>query len=162
MKRIVVAIFAICISVSMLQAQETDEKTDKENGIESLFIKLKEGAKPDIYVDEKKFDFPLELIDQSKISAVFVVKDAEKLKEYDAPNGLVFITTKMRAESEEFKKKAKMDEHPMVIVDGKISNKGVIKEIDPNDIESVSVVKGEQAITEYNAPNGVIIITTKK
>jgi len=162
MKNIVAAIFAICISVSMLQAQETDKTTDEENGIESLFIKLKEGAKPDIYVDEKKFDFPLELIDQRKISAVFVVKDTKTLQEYDALNGLVFITTKMRAESEEFKKKAKMDEHPMVIVDGKISNKAMIKEIDPNNIESVSVVKGEQAITEYNAPNGVIIITTKK
>ena len=32
----------------------------------------------------------------------------------------------------------------------------------PENIEKMEVVKGEKAVTKYNAPNGVIIITTKK
>ncbi|WP_302850535.1 hypothetical protein [Polaribacter litorisediminis] len=32
----------------------------------------------------------------------------------------------------------------------------------PENIESVDVVKGEKALKEYNAPNGVIIIIKKK
>ncbi|PQV50359.1 hypothetical protein CLV33_102220 [Jejuia pallidilutea] len=162
MKNLITTIFAILVSVAMVQAQETTTIKDAKTDISKLFVKLKDSAKPDIYVDEKKFDFPLDLIDQSKISAVFVVKDTKTLKEYNAPNGLVFITTKMKSESEDFKIKTADSKKPMVIVDGKITDKATLETMSPDTIESVSVFKGEEAIKKYNAPNGVIIIKTKK
>ncbi len=52
---------------------------------------------------------------------------------------------------------------PLYIVDGKTISKGEADKINPNDIKSVNVLKGENAIKEYGdkGKNGVIIITTK-
>ncbi|MDR1416335.1 MAG: hypothetical protein LBJ57_02800 [Prevotellaceae bacterium] len=51
---------------------------------------------------------------------------------------------------------------PYVIVDGKEYTKG-LHTIDPNDIESISVLKDEAAIQQYGkkGENGVVIITSK-
>ena len=51
---------------------------------------------------------------------------------------------------------------PLIVVDGVLMN-GSLTDIDPNDIESVEVVKGAAASSTYgsNAQNGVIAITTK-
>lgn len=53
---------------------------------------------------------------------------------------------------------------PLYIIDGKQMTPGVIKTINPNDIESISVLKDASATVLYgkNAVNGVIIVTTKK
>jgi TonB-dependent SusC/RagA subfamily outer membrane receptor len=52
---------------------------------------------------------------------------------------------------------------PIMIIDGKISDHGS-SGLDPNDIQSISVFKGEKATSLYGGINGagVIIITTKK
>lgn len=52
---------------------------------------------------------------------------------------------------------------PMIIIDGKESKKG-IKQISPDKIESISVLKDEFSVRVYGekGKNGVIIITTKK
>ncbi len=51
----------------------------------------------------------------------------------------------------------------LYIVDGKIISKGEADKINPNGIQSVNVIKGENAIKEYGdkGKNGVIEITTK-
>ena len=51
---------------------------------------------------------------------------------------------------------------PVVILDGKIVSQEVMDKLSPDSIKSINVVKGEKALKEYNAPNGVIIITSKK
>jgi hypothetical protein len=51
---------------------------------------------------------------------------------------------------------------PMIIIDGEITTQEVLGNLLPENIESVDVVRGEKALKEYNAPNGVIIITKKK
>jgi hypothetical protein len=54
---------------------------------------------------------------------------------------------------------------PLIVVDGKISsNSEALKEINPNEIESVSILRGEVAIKKYGkeAQRGVIEIITKK
>jgi hypothetical protein len=54
---------------------------------------------------------------------------------------------------------------PLIVVDGKISsNSEVLKEINPNEIESVNILRGEVAIKKYGkeAQRGVIEIITKK
>ena len=52
---------------------------------------------------------------------------------------------------------------PLLVVDGMIFN-GDLNDINPNDIESVSVMKDASSAAAYgaNAANGVIIITTKR
>ncbi len=53
---------------------------------------------------------------------------------------------------------------PYVIIDGIPSEGSAYKDLDPNTIESVSVLKGENATKLYGdkGKNGVILITTKK
>ena len=54
---------------------------------------------------------------------------------------------------------------PLIVVDGKISsNSEALKEINPNEIESVNILRGEAAIKKYGkeAQRGVIDIIPKK
>ncbi len=55
---------------------------------------------------------------------------------------------------------------PLFVIDGKIfeGDKGAIKEISPDDIEKIEVLKGDTAIEKYGDKgiNGVIEMTTKK
>ena len=58
------------------------------------------------------------------------------------------------------------DLKPLFIIDGKVvksDKKSIMQEIDPNDIESINVLKGESAIEAYGqeGENGVIEIVTK-
>ncbi|PQJ80256.1 hypothetical protein BTO18_14185 [Polaribacter porphyrae] len=153
-------------TISITQAQKKETKIeDKEN----LLVKLQEGANPIIYVNGKLFDFPMELIDQSKIASIMVMKKQEALKKYNAPNGVVFIKTKEMKQSENMYQKVSKEtkvfsgkKSPMVLIDGKVSDEKTFKELKTYEIESVKIVKGKKAIKEYNAPNGVIIIKTKK
>lgn len=52
---------------------------------------------------------------------------------------------------------------PIIVIDGKVSDHG-LQGIEPNDIQSLSVLKGEKAAKLYGDKNGagVIIITRKK
>ena len=162
MRKIVCAILLVMLSFSVTQAQKKEEKKEK------IYVKLKDGVDPIIYVDGKKFDFPMELIDQSKIASVFVVKGKEAIKKYNAPNGVVLIKTKASNKTEISEIKLTDDTKiggkngPVVIIDGKVVDEETFKKYDTKNIESIEVVKGEKAIKKYNAPNGVIIIKTKK
>jgi|LGVF01.1.fsa_nt_gb hypothetical protein len=53
---------------------------------------------------------------------------------------------------------------PLYILDGKVINKESMDSINPNDIESMQVFKGDEAIKRYgdSAKNGVIVISLKK
>jgi hypothetical protein len=166
MKKLLFPIIIMFFSISLVQAQKTANEKDLK---EKLYVKLKDGEKPTIYVNGKIFDFPMDLIDQSKITSVFVVKKQEALKKYNAPNGVVLITTKIldstdvsELEITDDDKKIGGINGPKVIINGKVSGQEALKKLTPDNIEKVEVVKGEVAIKKYNAPNGVIIITTKK
>lgn len=56
------------------------------------------------------------------------------------------------------------DDTPIFIIDGKESNSEMIKNMNPNTIDKIEVLKGEKATAKfgYKGNNGVIIITTKK
>ena len=53
---------------------------------------------------------------------------------------------------------------PLLVVDGSPMNLGFINSINPNDVESVNVLKGANAAALYGPEgvNGVIVVTTKK
>ena len=166
MKKLLFTTIVLLFSISLINAQKTGSKKKDKEVKEKLYVKLKDGAKPDIYVDGKKFDFPMELIDQNKIKAVFVIKGEKAKKEYNALNGVILITTKTSKESDVSEIRitgyAKDKKTPMVIINGKVSNKKILDELKPDEIEKMEVIKGKKAKEKYNAPNGVIIITTKK
>lgn len=130
-------------------------------------IRLKDGKQPTIIIDGKKYDYAiLELLDQSKIKAMNVVKGEKATEEYNAPNGVIIISTKSSEAFEgetKFKVRGPMSEKdPMFIIDGIKSSKKELKNLEPDGIASIDVIKGEKAMKEYNAPNGVIVVTTKK
>jgi hypothetical protein len=168
MKNLLVTVCIVFFAVSIIQAQETVEIKGKKQKQEKLLVKIKDDANPDIYVDGKKFDFPLELLDADKIESISVIKDEQAIKEYSAPNGVVLITTKKEMEFDNSKIKIRAtgsmdgEKAPMIIIDGEVAGKEALEKLSPDDVESISVVKDEQAMEKYNAPNGVVIVTTKK
>jgi hypothetical protein len=168
MKKLLFITIVLSFSISLINAQETESKKKVKELKEKLYVKLKDGAKPDVYVDGKKFDFPIELIDQNKIKAVFAIKGDQAKKEYNSLNGVILITTKtaeksdvseIRIRNNDF---AKGEKRPMIIINGIVSNKKDLDELKPDQIEKMEVLKGEKAIEKYKSPNGVIIITIKK
>ena len=165
MNRIIFTTGILLISVSLGFGQVA-EKQEELVTIEKLGVKIKTDAKPDIYVDGEKFNFNVELLDKDMIASVNVVKGDQALKEYNSPNGVILITTKLKADQSGTKIRIRGtgsiegDNAPLVIVDGKVKEQAYLKEISPEDIESINVLKGEKA-EKYDAPNGVILITTK-
>jgi len=149
------------LSISLTQAQQNNEKKDENQKQERLIVKVKQEGKPEIYVNGKKFDFPIEIIDQSKIESISVLKNELAIKEYNAPNGVILIKTKNTKESSNFNTSG-IKENPMIIVDGKVTDKKVLEKLSPDNIESINIIKDKQAMKKYNATNGVIIVTTKK
>lgn len=163
MKKILLTCFLIGITViSQAQVVKVESKNDEKK--EGLIVKVKDGKQPDVYIDGKKYDSEiLELIDQDKIESISVIKGEQAIKEYNAPNGVILIKTK----KEKSKITIRGDEktvagNPKFIIDGVESDQETLKKISPDEIHSINVVKDEKALKEYNAPNGAIIITTKK
>lgn len=56
------------------------------------------------------------------------------------------------------------DNSPLIVIDGMTSDSGSLNRLNPNDIETVTVLKdaGSSAIYGSRAANGVILVTTKK
>jgi len=163
MKKIILTACVALLSISLIQAQAKKEENQKK---ESIHFEVKDGAKPDIYVDGKKFDFPVELLDKNRIESVSVLKGEKAIKEYNAKNGVVLISTKKSSKKitkfDYADVKDKIDKIPMVIIDGEESDQETLSKLSPDDIESINVVKGEQAMKKYNAANGVVVVITKK
>lgn len=54
------------------------------------------------------------------------------------------------------------DKEPVIIIDGKrYENSSALKDLDPQKIKSITVLKNEESLKEYDAPNGVIVIELK-
>ncbi len=68
------------------------------------------------------------------------------------------------ADCYEINKKNKSIDNVLFIVDDKIVSKEIVEKYDPNDIETITVLKDKAAIETYGekGKNGVIIIVTKK
>ena len=93
-------------------------------------------------------------LDPEQIESVSVMKGETATSVYGekGKNGAVIITTKNANQSS-----------PLIIIDGKESSVS-IQELDPEQIESIDIWKGEAATSLYGekGKNGVILITTKK
>ena len=167
MKKLLLTICTVFIAATIIHAQEGDKEIGINKKQEKLLIKVKEGVKPDIYVDGKKFDFPLDLLDQDKIESVEVIKEDKATKEYNAPNGVILIRTIKKIDSSESKILVRGNstfsgKTPKIIINGKESDRGALDKLSPDEIDNIEVVKDGKAEKKYKAPDGVIIVTTKK
>ncbi len=113
----------------------------------------------------------MEKLDPDSIDSITVLKDEESKKAYGskARDGIILIRTKNTSrnnatKNKTIKFKGKTKNPPLYIIDGSKMDKSMnINDIDPADIESITVLKDESAIEKYGkeAKNGVIEIITK-
>lgn len=131
-------------------------------------------------IDKKELD----AVDQDRIESVTIVRDKEVMVKYGerAKNGVVFITTKTGSSTGKLQGKvtglfvrqdsvgkaktavAKYPANILYVVDGKRISSEDMKNMDPNNIESIHVIKDGPARTKYGeeGENGVIEVITKK
>jgi len=148
------------------------------------------GEKPLIVVDGFVRDIEVNQIDPNTIQSVSVIKDASANALYGemGKNGVIYITLKpgtvdlnTRIPNENPDKVILEGTAPagstvkirasdgtpfsgLVLIDGIISDKRSLDELNPNDISSLSVLKGVSATEKYGekAEDGVIEVITKK
>ncbi|WP_339711661.1 TonB-dependent receptor [Cyclobacterium amurskyense] len=159
MKYFLLVVGLALVPFSSILAQETSKGAK-----EKLEITIKESDNPDVYIDGKKYDHSIiDLLDTDKIASVDVIKGERAISEYNAPNGVIIIKTKAKANQVRIRNSnGNLDENqPLIIIDGVTAEKGDLEKLDPIDIESVEVLKGENAMKKHNAPNGVVLIITK-
>ena len=163
MKNLMITTCVLLLSISLCTAQEKKDPTEKK---EKIHLSIKDGASPDVYVDGKKFDFSIDLLNKDKIATFKIIKGEEALKKYNAKNGVILIkTTEDLVELDKTKVKVRAGDpskKTIIIINGKPAKKADLEKINPKRIENIHVVKGEKAEVEYNAPNGAVIVTTKK
>jgi len=132
-----------------------------------------------IIIDGKKTDIDVNLLNPDKIESLSVLKGDNAVAKYgkEGKHGVIIIVTKSTptktvVEGHNTPTKIVIEEHdklltgpdaPLVVIDGKISKKG-IDDISPDQISSVTVLKDEHATAKYGeaGKNGVIEITTKE
>lgn len=128
---------------------------------------------------------PLDKLDPEDIISVNVYKGTSAVDRFgdDTEQGVIVITTRRGNESRSRKAGAPIDEEPKddfemrvqmrnpagqqaeprYVVDGEMLPEGQALEVEPDEIESITVWKGEKATERYGATgeNGVIDIKTK-
>ena len=101
-------------------------------------------------------------IDPNAIEKVEVIKNENATKLYGnkGKDGVIIITSK----NDPSKYTVKLSDEVLYKINGKEAKKVEVDKLNPNDIESVNVYKGNTAIEKYGnkAKNGVVEITTKK
>lgn len=183
MRKLFLTLGIVSLLTFSIQAQEKTNEVVKTKESKSAFVEIKDGAKPDVYIDGKKYDSEiLDLIDPDKIKSISVYKGESAMEKFQTENVIEIITKK----NESRKKKADTkkdnmnitvksdriniisygkandnEKHPVIIIDGKLKNKEEMKELSPDDIEQIEVLKDEKTLKKYNTKVGVILITTK-
>lgn len=168
MKKLLITTGVLFFIVLTFQAQENRDSDNKiiEFKIKDNFSIHDSLAKPTIYVDGKKFNFDINLLDYNKIESVFVVKDKEAIEKYHSPQGVILIKTKLGNSIDSVDHAMNRNDNkkldPLFVIDGEVVDDEMVKQLTPDDIESITVLKSKAAIKAYNAPNGAVVIKTKK
>ena len=130
--------------------------------------------KPIIVLDGIPYRYSHELkekplpITKSDIKEINVLKNKVGRRIYGefAKDGVILITTKTKEETKVKPTNSESDFYDkkiLFIVDGKTVERKVALSLDPNDIETLTVIKKKESILEYTSEeyDGVIIIETK-
>ncbi|MCC6287655.1 MAG: TonB-dependent receptor plug domain-containing protein [Chitinophagaceae bacterium] len=104
-------------------------------------------------------------VDPNSIESIEIMKQPESVSLYgeEGKNGVIMITTKPPGKNTLQLRNMPANE-PLYILDGTIVDANVIYQLKQNNIESVSVFKGQNALSLYGAKakNGAVSIVTKK
>tara|TARA_Y100001972_G_C7665549_1_gene336414 strand:+ start:1746 stop:2201 length:456 start_codon:yes stop_codon:yes gene_type:complete len=150
MKSVLILLLTYVLSASQILGQDQTESHH---------------PKPDVYIDGNKYDYKIfSLLDPEKIASVKVLKGNEALEKYGAENGVILVKTR-QAEldtNEAGELAGDNQEKHLIIIDGEVADSDDLIILNRKDVKSIKVMKGSEAKEKYNAPNGVVIITTKK
>ncbi len=135
---------------------------------QKIVAKSSDEVKKAIYiVDGARMNYDkVQVIDPQEIDNVSVLKGDAATSVYgtEAKDGVVIITTKNNGHSSSTERRMGVsDGNPLILMNGVAITKEKMDKINPDDIESVNVLKGEQATRLYGekGKNGVVIITPK-
>lgn len=138
------------------------------NKKQKVIEELSDDAKRAIFmVDGTQTNYDkVQVIDPQEIDNVSVLKGDAATSVYgtEAKDGVVIITTKNNGHSSSTERRIGVsDGNPLILMNGVAITKEEMDKINPDDIESVNVLKGEQATRLYGekGKNGVVIITPK-
>ena len=138
------------------------------NKKQKVIEELSDDAKRAIFmVDGTRMNYDkVQVIDPQEIDNVSVLKGDAATSVYgtEAKDGVVIITTKNNGHSSSTERRMGVsDGNPLILMNGVAITKEEMDKINPDDIESVNVLKGEQATHLYGekGKNGVVIITPK-
>ena len=157
----------------------------------SVSYRILRGSSPLFVIDGKESASSLNEVNPNQIDNITILKDASAVNVYGekGKNGVIIISTKKISNSTEkvpvpiasqidtitIRGSADSSEvvvrgigllrgaSPLLIIDGVVCEEESLAKLDPNDIESIAVLKDKAAeIYGTRAKNGVILITTKK
>jgi hypothetical protein len=175
----ILALFSIQLSAeeakeNKAEAQSTAAKDQRQAKIDKRQAKIDQKQ---AVIDQKqaKVDYELAMLDQGIFLTPSDIKsmnvDTNKLEIRGTRNGKdVTVTVNGPNENTtligniELKPFSGQKDNPLIVIDGVISSDINLKDINPNNILSINVLKGEKATAKYaeKGANGVIEITTKK
>jgi len=164
----------------------TSDYVDDDGKKKKIFVKTLDSAKTNVntWVTRKKIETvdiknkdgkEIIIVNGKRVSPDEIIEEEIEIKNGEGKN-FIFIgnSTDDKDKDVEFEVIKEEDSkivfhnsnntNPLIFIDGKEVEKSKMNELDPNKIESVSVLKGESAIEKYGkkAKDGVILITTKK
>ena len=179
MRKLLIIISFITLSISGVNAQISMRMVNPSDssdvfgfslGQSGLNVGIKDSLKPDIVIDGVKYDYNvLNIIDQKKISSMTALKGEAAIKEYNAPNGAILITSKAAAEKSGNPGAIRIratngskDKQPKVVINGKIATQEELSKISPDMVQSIEIMDGEAASKVYKGVSSAIVVTTKK
>jgi TonB-dependent SusC/RagA subfamily outer membrane receptor len=163
MKKLIV-VFSLLISVGAYAQKADSAKKEFRISTGNPY-----DSSPLVIVDGTKYKGDIKNINPNDIESVEVLKDASSKKLYGeaAKNGVILVTTKqgkalaLKRSQTTAAKADSASTKPLYIIDDKPSTG--MQNLDPNDIDSISVVKdaSEEAQNTAAGKNGVVIVITK-
>ncbi|NNF34163.1 MAG: TonB family protein [Saprospiraceae bacterium] len=166
------------IPVRFKLSDDNDEKIEKEekdvgpDQVKMELAQIFENGDPLLIVDDVETPREvLETINPDLIEKIDVLKgkSAEVAYGDKGKNGVIVVTTNNKVDASAKSpptiklKPTSKGADPLIILDGKEVKIDVNNDLNPDDIESVNVLKGEKAIAKYGdkGKNGVVEITSK-
>lgn len=156
-------------TVLMCSTAIAQNKIDPPKEKEGIMI----NSTPLIVLDGKiAANFKLNELSPDSIKSISVLKDAASTAKYgpEGANGVLVITTKNADSKLLMENKIILrgnntyGKNPLYVLDDKIMGEASINEIDPNKVQSITILKDASAIALYGkmGENGVMLIETKK
>ena len=167
--------------------KKAEEKVKVDKGGELLTVRVKKGTKPLVFLDNKPFkDWTIDEngkltinIPTEKVHTVNVYKGSKlygsvgakhkgeviEIFSFEAAPKATFELKDDKATNIIHTDSTPVNDKPLFVIDGVISKRDNIdEEISPDEIQSISVLKGNSATAKYgkNGQNGVIEIITKR